>query len=158
MELKAEPADSTSQSKSQFTGSSSQQQYSTYTSLQFYVSLLKYYNLVMEFQLAHTGSTVASYKLMSLRVLTDGNEANDGVGDQLENHAEVVEGIWLPQMYTQWAQINIFTFIMDAYLMWVEMTISTQNVQLANFMATGGDLQGQMQSVRAANAMESMNF
>ena len=47
---------------------------------------------------------------------------------------------------------------MDAYLMYMELTISTQMTSLASFMSTGGDVSTQMESVRAANAMESMNF
>lgn len=156
LELKAEPAATATDAK--FTSSDPQAAYQSYVQLQYYVSLLKYYNLMAEFQLANTGSTVASYKLMSLRILTDGDASNDGVGDKLDDHAEILEGVWLPQMYSQWAQINMFTYMMDAYLMYMELTISTQMTSLASFMSTGGDVSTQMESVRAANAMESMNF
>merc|ERR1711972_765686 len=113
LELKSEtkPVDTNTEthteSKTQFTSPNPAQAYQSMVTLQYYVSLLKYYNLLVEMQ---------------------------------------------------WGQITMFTYVMEGYLMYTTMTISTQMTQLASFMSNGADLMTQMQSVEAANAMESMNF
>merc|ERR1711988_587865 len=164
LELKSEtkPVDTNTEthteSKTQFTSPNPAQAYQSMVTLQYYVSLLKYYNLLVEMQLASTGTTVASYKLMGLRILTNGDVGDDEMGYKLDKTADTLESVWLPQMYAQWGQITMFTYVMEGYLMYTTMTISTQMTQLASFMSNGADLMTQMQSVEAANAMESMNF
>jgi len=127
-------------------------------SIQYYLSLLKYYNLVAELQLAHTGSTVAGLKLFGLRILTNGDAQDDGTGLKMQTHAQLLEGIWLPQMYGQWAQITLFTYVMDAYLMYYEFLIGTTMQATAANLAQNGAFLAQMRAAEEANTVEGLNF
>merc|ERR1712110_1187765 len=137
LELKSETKPVDTNTNTQFTSPNPAQAYQSMVTLQYHVSLLKYYNLLVEMQLASTGTTVASYKLMGLRILTNGDSGDDEMGYKLDKTADTLESVWLPQMYAQWGQIPMFT----------TMTISTQMTQLASYMSNGADLMTQMQSV-----------
>jgi len=126
----------------------------TYATLQYTASLIKVYNLMVEFQLTQVGLTSQTYKIMDFRMQNDGIDSNDSFGDKLGQHADLLDGLFLPQLYSQWGQITIFLNLMDLYLFQTEMSISAT----AGAGAGGIDFSTQMRSVQATNLMESMNF
>jgi len=160
LELKSgAEAEGKTQAKASFYGATDPQYaISQMVSIQYYLSLLKYYNLVAELQLAHTGSTVAGLKLFGLRILTNGDAQDDGSGYKMQKHAQLLEGIWLPQMYGQWAQITLFTYVMDAYLMYYEFLIGTTMQATAANLAQNGAFLAQMRAAEEANTVEGLNF
>merc|ERR1712039_891685 len=123
LELKSEtkPVDANTEThtetNTQFTSPNPAQAYQSMVTLQYYVSLLKY------------------YKLLGLRILTNGDSGDDEMGYKLDKTADTLESVWLPQMYAQWGQITMFTYVMEGYLMYTTMTISTQMTQLASYMS-----------------------
>jgi hypothetical protein len=164
-ELKTEPVVPSStttktdaETKTEFTGGDPAAAYQQMVTLQYWTSLLKFYNLMVEFQLAGTGSGLAQLKIMSMYILTNGDPGDDDKAIQVEAYGRHIEGIALPQLYVQWGQINVFLQVMEAYLMYTEFTISSAMPAMALNLAGGSDFQAQMQSVRASNVMESMNF
>jgi len=89
---------------------------SSYPYMVYYVMMLKYSSLMSELMLAQAGWTAADLKV---RIASAG--PSDTVPEDGARRLDELEGKTLPHLYSQWAQTNQMKYMMEYYMLMMEM-------------------------------------
>jgi len=89
---------------------------SQYAYMVYYVMMLKYSSLISELMLAQAGWTAAD-----LKVRVASATSIDGIPEDSAHRLDELEGKTLPHLYSQWAQTNQIKYMMEYYMLMMDM-------------------------------------